>query len=82
MCWLKTGAFVNNRKVVHLPATTTMTPEQALASAMSLNLTDVLIVGYDENGELAVRSSRLNRAEAVFLMERAKNWALYTENGE
>lgn len=73
---------MNNDNVVHFPATVTMTPEQALSSAQSLNLTDVLIVGYDADGNMAVRSSRLTRAEALFLLERAKNWTLYTEDGE
>ena len=46
--------------ITALPATTTFTPKQALLSAMDFvdndNLQDVLIVGYDGDGELVVRS--------------------------
>jgi len=66
---------VNDMNVIALPASTNFTPEQALASAASLDLSDVLVVGYLE-GELVVRSSRMTRAEALFLLENAKAWAL------
>lgn len=51
------------------PATTTNTVEQALASAVSFQdrLTDVLIVGYDDAGDLYVRSSRMSRQDALWL---------------
>jgi hypothetical protein len=43
------------------------------------NLQDVLIVGYDGNGELLVRSSRMDRKDALWLAELLRNWAI---NGE
>jgi hypothetical protein len=59
-----------------------MNAEQALASAMTDaefgHLTDVLIIGYDKDGDLFIRSSRLNFAEAFFLANKAARWA---ENG-
>ena len=67
---------MNNMNVISLPATTTFKPEQALNSALSLDLSDVLIVGYDTEGALAIRSSNMTCAEALFLLERAKTWAL------
>ena len=67
---------MNNMNVISLPATTTFKPEQALNSALSLDLSDVLIVGYDTEGALAIRSSNMTCAEALFLLERAKAWAL------
>lgn len=67
---------MNNTNVISLPATTTFKPEQALNSALSLDLSDVLIIGYDAEGALAVRSSNMTCAEALFLLERAKAWAL------
>lgn len=63
-------------KVLSLPATTTFTPEQALNSALSLDMQDVLIIGYDQDGELVIRSSRMNRMDALWLLEKAKSWAL------
>lgn len=67
---------MNNMKVIALPASTNFTPDQALNSALSLGMADALIVGYDEDGVLVVRSSRMTCAEAVFLLEKAKNWAM------
>ena len=39
-----------------LPATTTMTVDMALDSAKALNLQDVLVIGYDRDGRLCIRS--------------------------
>lgn len=70
--------------LIRLPATTTMTAEQALQSALvdaeTKHLTDVLIIGYDADGDLYVRSSRLNHAQAFFLAHKAALWA--QEGGE
>lgn len=66
--------------ITALPATTTFTPKQALLSAMDFvdndNLQDVLIVGYDGDGELVVRSSRMDRKDALWLAELLRNWAI------
>ncbi len=66
--------------ITSLPATTTFTTRQALLSAMEFsdndNLQDVLIVGYDGNGELLVRSSRMDRKDALWLSEMLRDWAL------
>ena len=63
-----------------LPASTTMTVEQALASVVGEALTDVLIIGYDEDGDLYVGSSRMDRKDALWLAEMLKRWALGEEN--
>lgn len=71
---------MNNEKVIAMPASVTYTPEQALWSAMTFaqedNLSDVLVIGYDADGVLLVRSSRMTRAEALFILEQAKSWAM------
>lgn len=59
-----------------LPASTSFTPEQALHSALADDLQDVLIAGYDKDGALFVRSSRLTCAEAFFLANKMAQWAL------
>jgi len=68
------------KNVVALPASATMSAEQALLSALEFtrenNLTDVLIAGYDADGVLIVRSSRMTRAEALFMLEKTKEWAM------
>lgn len=72
------GAPVSN--VRELPASTTMTPKQALLSALGFaendNLTEVVIVGYDKDGDLLVRSSRMNRESALWLAEMLRQHAL------
>jgi hypothetical protein len=71
---------MNNEKVIALPASTNYTPEQALLSALEFcrddNLTDVLVIGYDADGGLVVRSSKMTRAEGLFMAEKARMWAI------
>ena len=56
-----------------------MTAQQALESALvdaeANHLRDVLICGYDADGCLYVRSSRLTCSEAFFLASKAARWA-------
>lgn len=59
-------------KVAFLPASVTMTPEQALDSAKHLELKDVLVIGYDADGDLLIRSSRMIRRDALWMLEAAK----------
>jgi len=65
--------------LLRLPPATTMTCEQALQSALvdaeSKHLQDVLIIGYDEDGDLFIRSSRMTCAEAMFMTNKALRWA-------
>lgn len=65
--------------VLSFPASNHFTPEQALHSALQLDLADVVIVGFDRDGDLAVRSSRMSRQEALFLAEKLKQYALEAE---
>ena len=67
---------MNNENVISLPASTNYTAEQALQSALQMELTDVMIIGYDFEGELFVRSSNMTRAEGLFMAEKAKHWAM------
>lgn len=66
--------------VLEFPATTTMTPVQALSSALALaedgGLDDVLVVGYSESGGLVVRSSRMTGQDALWMAEMLKRHAL------
>lgn len=65
-----------NKNVISLPASTNYTPEQALQSALQTPLTDVLVIGYDNDGELFIRSSKMSRMDALWMTEKAKEWAL------
>jgi len=57
-----------------------MTPQQALLSALEFanndNLQDVLVVGYDGDGVLLVRSSRMDRKDALWFSEHLRRYAL------
>jgi len=67
---------MNNEKVIALPASENYTAEQALQSALQAELTDVMVIGYDFEGELFVRSSKMTRAEGLFMTEKARHWAM------
>lgn len=66
--------------ISRLPPSTSMTVEQALQSALSDadEITEVLVVGW-RDGNLYVRSSRLSRMEALWLLEKAKADTLQPE---
>ena len=49
-----------------------MTVEQALSSALQLDLSDVLIIGYGDDGKLKIRSSKMDRKNALWLIESVK----------
>ncbi len=68
---------MNNEKVISLPASVNYTAEQALQSALQRELTDVMVIGYDEDGDLFVRSSKMTRAEGLFMLKRAEEWTLH-----
>lgn len=65
--------------VERLPPASTFSVPQALADAQSAPLADVVVVGWDEDGDLFIRSSRMSRADALWLLEKGKSWAL--DNG-
>ena len=67
---------MNNEKVIALRASENYTAAQALQSALQAELTDVMVIGYDFEGELFVRSSKMTRAEGLFMTEKARHWAM------
>ena len=73
------------KQVHELPAAVTFTPELALKSMLNFSerndLTDVVCIGYDSNGELIIRSSKMDRKDALWMAEQLKMWALDPYNG-
>lgn len=69
--------------VLAFPPSETFTPKQALLSALELakndNLNDILIVGYDGEGHLLIRSSRMDRRDALWMAEQLRQYALFQE---
>ena len=58
-----------------VPPSDSWSPEQALAYSAREKWGSVLVVGYDEDGELRIRCSRMSPADALWLLELAKDWA-------
>ncbi len=55
-----------------------MSPRQAVYSTLpdvDAGMQDILIIGYDVNGDLYIRSSQLTRAEAHFMAYQAMQGA-------
>lgn len=59
-----------------LPASDKYSVGQALQSALMLDLTDVIVIGYDRDNQLLIRPSRLSCADGAFLAQKALHWAL------
>ncbi len=68
---------MNNEKVIHMQPSTNYNPEQALSQALKYDLTDVMIIGYDVDGDLVVLSSKMTRAEGLFMVKKAEEWSMY-----
>lgn len=58
--------------VVLLGPHTRMTVNEALEYVRREGLTDVMIIGYDHDGDLMIRSSRMSRETANWMIDRAK----------
>jgi hypothetical protein len=67
------------KNIVSLPASDTFQPDQALKSTLDMvkNLTDVLIIAYDKDGDLFIRSSHMDKKSALWMIKQAE---LYTLN--
>lgn len=72
---------MNNKNVIALPASVNFTPEQALLSMLEFcradNLSDVMVIGYAADGVLIIRSSKMTRAEGLFMVEKVKEWTMH-----
>ena len=79
-CFCRENAVVSTPVIRLNPApNTSMTPAQALHSALAdaedHGMQDVLIIGYDADGHLYIRSSKMTCAEAFFMANKAMRWA-------
>jgi hypothetical protein len=65
--------------VVSLPARDNMTVEECLAlsarESVSEKWQDVMVLAYDEHGDLVVRSSHMSRKDALWLLVTAADHA-------
>lgn len=63
------------KNVSIMPAGENLNPEQALNDCLNYDLQDVLIVGYDDEGALFIRSSKISREQACYLLLHALDHA-------
>lgn len=63
-------------EIKKFPASTSLTVEQALNSTLQEDLDEVLIIGRYKDGDLFIRSSKMDVKTAFWLAELAKNRAL------
>ena len=69
-------------EVEHLvTGSTELTPDMALADALNYEFSDVMVIGY-QDGDLIVRSSKMSRAEAVFMLLQAVDHARFLEGAD
>ena len=68
--------------IISMPASETFTPEQALDSAKQASLSEIVIIGYDTDGNLFVRSSRMSCRDALWLTEQLKQYVLSGSNSK
>lgn len=64
--------------VTCLPASSYMTPEQAIDCTRRdfPGATDVVLIGYDADGHFFVRSSHLSRRDVLWMAEKLRAYAL------
>lgn len=62
--------------IVSLDAHENMTPRECLEreARMHEHYSDVIVVGYDNDGDVSVRSSKISRADAAFLLMAALDY--------
>jgi len=71
-------------KRIYPRVNSSMTPMQAVHSALAdveAGMQDILIIGYDADGCLYIRSSKMTCAEAFFMANAAMRWAESGGNG-
>jgi len=67
-------------RILNFPLSETLTVDLALKSAITASelLSTVLIVGYYKDGRMFVRSSRMDRKDALWLSEQLRDYAKHS----
>jgi hypothetical protein len=75
--------MTNSGNIIGLPVSDNFTVMQALDSAKQLaesnNLQDVLVIGYDAEGRLILRNSKMDRKSAFWMIEQLRKHILDLE---
>lgn len=64
-----------DRQPLELPPSETWTPEQALAAAARMEFAEVIIMGFDRQGELIIRHSRMRPEHMLWMAEELRDCA-------
>lgn len=59
---------------------TRMTPEQCLQSCIEEDLHEAIVLGWDRDGRLFMRSSHMTREHALWMIECSKDLVINAEN--
>ena len=62
--------------VFEMGAHDNMSVKEAVEVVKRENLTEVLIIGYNKNDELVIRSSAMSASESLYLLEQAKMYTM------
>lgn len=83
---MRTELTPTTKKIATLPARPDFTVGEALGQVLNEHraepYTDILIIAYDKDGDIIIRSSEMNRAEANFMIDKAKDFSLGTSYEE
>lgn len=62
----------DEHKIIDFPPSSYLSPEETLAGASRMDWAHVVIVGYDEDGKLMQRTSRMSRQDILWIIESLK----------
>ena len=66
--------------LAHLPLSANLNPEQALKAALQKDFNEVLICGFDKDGNFVSLNSKMSRRDALWIIENAREFALFGES--
>ena len=59
-----------------LPSSKSVDPDVILEKAKGWGLSEVLIIGWDENGEFTLGGSHTKASDIAWLLDNAKHWLM------
>jgi len=74
--------MASRAEIAELPPSASWTPDQALAASARLPFDHVLIAGFTGDGTLTVRTSRMTRADALYIIECVRDVALHAADDD
>lgn len=66
--------------LAHLPLSANLNPEQALNTALQKDFKEVMICGFDNEGNFVSLNSKMSRRDGLWVIENAREFALFGES--